>query len=143
MKRTAMTFVLAAAVGIVVGVVGTQVLSAQSVAITRTPLLKKDLAGVAGKEVTVFTGEIPPGARTGKHYHPGDEFIYVLEGSGVIEEQGKPPITLKPGMALHYTLPAEKAAYVHEAKNTSNSAPLKMLVVLITEKGEPLAYSKE
>jgi quercetin dioxygenase-like cupin family protein len=99
MKRTAVMLVLAAAVGIVVGVVGTQVLSAQQVAVTRTPLLKGELMGIAGKEVTMFMAEIQPGARTGKHYHPGDEFIYVLEGSGVLEEQGKPPITMKPGTA--------------------------------------------
>jgi quercetin dioxygenase-like cupin family protein len=98
---------------------------------------------MAGKEVTIYMAEIPPGARTGKHYHPGDEFIYVLEGSGVLEEQGKPAITLKPGIALHYVSAAEKAAYVHEAKNTSDTAPLKVLAVLITEKGQPLVYSIE
>jgi quercetin dioxygenase-like cupin family protein len=143
MKRTAVMLVLAAAVGIVVGVVGTQVLSAQQVAVTRTPLLKGELMGIAGKEVTMFMAEIQPGARTGKHYHPEDEFIYVLEGSGVLEEQGKPPITMKPGTALHYASPAEKAAYVHEAKNTSDTAPLKGLAVLITDKGQPLAHSME
>jgi quercetin dioxygenase-like cupin family protein len=140
MKQTAVMLVLAVAVGILVGVVGTQVLSAQQAAVKRTPLLKGELMGIAGKEVTMFMAEIPPGARTGKHYHPGDEFIYVLEGAGVLEEEGKPPIAMKPGTALHYASPPEKAAYVHEAKNTSDSAPLKILAVLITEKGQPLVH---
>ncbi|HEX9868616.1 MAG TPA: cupin domain-containing protein [Candidatus Tectomicrobia bacterium] len=143
MKRTVVMLVLAVSVGIMVGVVGTQVLSAQQAAVKRTPLLKGELMGVTGKEVTMFMAEIPPGARTGKHYHPGDEFIFVLEGAGVLEEQGKPPITMKPGTALHYASPAEKAAYVHEAKNTSDTAPLKILAVLITEKGQPLAHEME
>jgi quercetin dioxygenase-like cupin family protein len=143
MKRTAVMLVLTAVVGILVGVVGTQILSAQQAAVKRTPLLKGELMGIAGKEVTLFTAEVPPGARTGKHYHPGDEFIYVLEGAGVMEEHGKPPITMKPGMALHYASPPEKAAYIHEARNTSDTAPLKMVTVLITEKGQPLAYEME
>jgi quercetin dioxygenase-like cupin family protein len=111
MKRTVMMLVLPVSVGIIVGVVGTQVLSAQQSAVKRTLLLKGELMGVTGKEVTMFTAEIPPGARTGKHYHPGDEFIFVLEGSGVLEEQGKPPLTMKPGTALHYASPAATATW--------------------------------
>ena len=143
MRRTVVMLVLTAFMGMMVGVVGTQVLSAQQAAVKRTPLLKGELTGIAGKEVTMFTAEVPPGARTGKHYHPGDEFIFVLEGTGVLEEQGKPPITMKPGMALHYASPAEKAAYIHEAKNTSDTAPLKLLAVLITDKGQPIVHEKE
>ncbi len=52
MKRTAVMLVLAAAVGLLVGVVGTQILSAQQAAVKRTPLLKGELMGIAGKELT-------------------------------------------------------------------------------------------
>ena len=67
----------------------------------------------------------------------------MLEGTGVMEEHGKPPIPMKPGMALHYASPPEKAVYIHEARNTSDTAPLKMVTVLITDKGQPLAYEME
>ena len=60
MKRTGVMLVLAVAVGILGGVVGTQVLSAQQAAVKRTPLLKGELMGIAGKEVTMFMAEIPP-----------------------------------------------------------------------------------
>ncbi len=53
-------------------------------AVTRTVILKQPLAADPTKEVTVFVFELKPGGKTGKHYHPGQEFIYVLEGEGSI-----------------------------------------------------------
>lgn len=50
--------------------------------LTRTVLMKKDLEGAPGKEVTVFLAEYKPGGKSGKHYHPGQEFIYVVSGQG-------------------------------------------------------------
>ena len=64
--------------------------------VTRTVILKQSLEADPTKEVTVFVFELKPGGRTSKHYHPGQEFIYVLEGEGRIEEAGKPPVDLKP-----------------------------------------------
>ena len=87
----------------------------------------------------MYIATIAPGAATPKHYHPGHEFVYVLEGSGILEEEGKPPLTLKPGVFFYLRSSSEKAEYVHAAKNTSTTDPLKILVVLITEKGQPLA----
>ena len=106
---------------------------------TRTPVLKKDLEADPKKEVTMFIGEFKPGGRTGKHYHTGQEFIYVLEGQGVLEEVGKPPVELRPGMALYLQSDPDKPTYVHEGINTSKTAVMKLLVILITEKGRPLA----
>ena len=70
--------------------------------VTRTPILKKDLEADPKKEVTIFIAEYKSGARTGKHYHPGQEFIYCIEGQGVMEEAGKPPVDLKPGVAIYF-----------------------------------------
>ena len=98
MRRTAFVLGLTLAVGIVVGVLGSGMLNAQG--LTRTVILKTDLEGLAGKEGNMFVAEYTPGARSGKHYHPGHEFIYVLEGHGVMEEVGKPPVELKPGVGL-------------------------------------------
>jgi mannose-6-phosphate isomerase-like protein (cupin superfamily) len=107
--------------------------------VTRTVLLKQPLEADPTKEVTVFAFELKPGGRTGKHYHPGQEFIYVLEGEGRIEEQGKPPVDLKPGMGVYFQSDPAKPTYVHEGINLSQTKPLKLVTTLITEKGQPLA----
>jgi|SRR4051812_15878537 quercetin dioxygenase-like cupin family protein len=108
--------------------------------LTRTVLMKKDLEADPKKEVTVFIAEYKPGAKSGKHYHPGQEFIYVLEGEGVMEEVGKPPMPMKPGVLLYFQSDPKNPAYVHEATNLSKTAGMKLVVTLITEKGQPLAY---
>ena len=115
-------------------VAGTKRVHAQE-GVTRTPILKQNLEADPKKEVTMFIGEFKPGARTGKHYHPGQEFIYVLEGQRVLEEVGKPPVELRPGVALYLQSDPDKPTYVHEGINTSKAALMKLLVILITEKG--------
>ncbi len=140
MKRLAVLLGVTLAVGIGAGVIGTTVLHAQQPSMKRTPILKTDLEGLPGKEGTMFLAEYEPGARSGKHYHPGHEFIYVLEGSGVMEEVGKPPVAMKPGVAFYFLSSPDKPSYVHEARNLSTTEPMKLLVVLVTDKGQPLAY---
>ena len=108
--------------------------------LTRTVLMKKDLEADPNKEVTVFIAEYKPGAKSGKHYHPGQEFIYVLEGEVVMEEVGKAPAPMKPGVLLYFQSDPKNPAYVHEATNLSKTAGMKLVVTLITEKGQPLAY---
>ena len=107
--------------------------------VTRTVILKQPLEADPTKEVTVFVFELKPGGRTGKHYHPGQEFIYVLEGEGRIEEAGKPPVDLKPGVGVYFQSDPTKPTYVHEGINLSQTKPLKLVTTLITEKGQPLA----
>ena len=107
--------------------------------IARTVILKQSLAADPTKEVTVFVFELKPGGRTGKHYHPGQEFIYVLEGEGRIEEAGKPPVDLMPGVGVYFQSDPAKPTYVHEGINLSQTKPLKLVTTLITEKGQPLA----
>ncbi len=140
MRRTAFVLGLTLAVGIAVGVLGSGMLNAQQPGLTRTVILKTDLEGLAGKEGNMFIAEYKPGARSGKHYHPGHEFIYVLEGHGVMEEVGKPPVDLKPGVGLFFRSDPQKPTYVHEARNLSDADGMRLLVVLVTDKGQPLAY---
>jgi len=123
---------LTLAVGIAAGVIGAQVLNAQPQPVTRTVLLTTDLAGIEGMEARVIRSEIAPGAATEKHYHPGHEFFYVLEGSGTLEAEGQPPLALKPGVTSY-----DPPTLVHVVKNTSKTAPLKLVVFLIAEKGQP------
>ena len=76
---------LTLAVGIAPCVTGHEIANAQQPAVKRTELLKTDLAGMEGKEMNIWTGELVPGAKTGKHHHPTPRFVVVLEGSVVLE----------------------------------------------------------
>jgi quercetin dioxygenase-like cupin family protein len=93
---------------------------------------------MAGKEATIFLAEVAPGASTPKHYHPGQAFAYALAGTGVVYEQGKPPVTVKPGLTITTHSSPEKAAYVHWATTMSKTEVQKWLIVLITDQGHPL-----
>jgi len=77
-----------------------EIANAQQPAVKRTELLKTDLAGMEGKEMNIWMGELAPGAKTGKHHHPTPRFVVVLEGSVVLEMEGKPPQTFKAGQAF-------------------------------------------
>ena len=76
--------------------------------------------------------DLDPGVAFGKHRHPGEEIIYVIEGSLEYEVEGKPPMTLKAGEVLFIP-----AGTIHAAKNvgTGNAAEIATYVV---EKGKPL-----
>jgi quercetin dioxygenase-like cupin family protein len=102
--------------------------------ITRTELLRSDLDGIDGKETVIYIADVKPGAAGGRHTHHGDEFVYVLEGTLTVVPDGKEPITLKAGETGHFT-----PDVVHAARNGSDSAPAKVLVFLVVEKGKPLA----
>src|ERR1700738_212457 len=98
-----------------------------------TVLSKSDLPG--GKEAITFMTEIPPGASTPRHYHPGQELAYVLEGTGVMHELGKPSMPIKPGFTVSAYSPADKPAYVHWATNTSKTDIQRWLIAVLTPKG--------
>ena len=134
MKRTVMMIAVTLVVGIAVGMVTTQALMAQQAPVTRTTLQQKDIEGAPGKEVIMYIADVIPGGMSGRHSHPGPEVAYVLEGSLVVEPEGKPPLTLKIGESFH-----NPAKGVHNAKNGSTTQPAKVLVVLIGEKGAPLS----
>ena len=91
-------------------------------------LLKADLTGCSGKEVSIALNEFGPGT-SGKHYHPGESFTYILSGSEVYEIEGKPTKVVAEGDVLH-----EEPKLVHTVSNTE---PVKLLVVRVSDKGEP------
>jgi len=105
--------------------------SAQQPGFGRIDLQRHDLS-VAGREVVQVRVELDPGVASPRHTHPGEEIIYVLEGSLVYEVEGKPTVTLKVGDVLFIP-----AGTVHAAKNlgTVKGAELATYVV---EKGKPL-----
>ena len=103
---------------------------AQPAGITRTDLQRHDLS-FPGHEAFQVRVDFAPGAAFGKHTHPGEEIIYVLEGALQYEVEGKPPVTLKAGEVLFVP-----AGTVHAAKNTG-SVNASELATYILEKGKP------
>ena len=134
LKRTFAMLTLTLAVGIGLGVFGSHVIHAQPEPIKRTILLKSDLEGINGKEAVLFLAELSPGAAGGKHYHPGTELFYALEGAFTHVSEGKAPLTLNEGQAG-----LNPYKNVHYIKNASMTAPARILGCLIADKGKPLA----
>ena len=99
--------------------------------IKRTDLQRHDLSA-PGREAVQVRVDIEPGAAFPNHTHPGEEIIYVLEGSLVYEVEGKPPITLKAGDVLFIP-----AGTVHAAKNVGSGTGSE-LATYVVEKGKPL-----
>jgi quercetin dioxygenase-like cupin family protein len=124
--RTMAVAVLIVASGLVL-----QVAPAQQPGVKRTDLQRHDLS-VPGREVIQVRVDLDPGVAFPRHRHPGEEIIYVIEGSLEYEVEGKPPITLKAGDVLFIP-----AGTIHAAKNvgTGNGAELATYIV---EKGKPL-----
>lgn len=97
------------------------------------PLLTKELAGIAGKEATMLTVEYAPGASSTKHRHNAHTFVYVLEGSIVMQVAGGKETTLGPGQTFY-----ESPDDIHAvSKNASATQPAKFLVFFVKEKGAP------
>jgi quercetin dioxygenase-like cupin family protein len=92
---------LALAVGVITGWTAATVLHAQPTGIKRTLLMKKELAGIDGREVYLGSAEVAPGASAGRHYDDGQEVGFVLERTAVLEVEGQPLIELKPGDHCH------------------------------------------
>jgi quercetin dioxygenase-like cupin family protein len=103
----------------------------QAPGLWRTDLQRQDLS-VPGREVIQSRVDIGPEAPLVKHTHPGEEIIYILEGSLEYQIEGQPPKTFNAGEAL--TVPA---GVVHAVRNagSGNAAELATYVV---EKGKPL-----
>lgn len=101
---------------------------------TVAPLISKDLTNLPGKEVLMFTVEYPPGGADPIHRHHAPAFVYVLEGSIVMQVKGGKEVTLTPGQTF-YEAPDD----VHlVGRNASSTKPAKFLVFLVKDKGAPV-----
>jgi len=101
-------------------------------AFKRTVLQQADIS-VPGREAVTAVAEFPAGVAAGRHTHPGEEIGYVLEGQVLLEQDGKPPVTLKTGQA--FLIPA---GTIHNATNTG-SGTARVLANYVVEKGKPMA----
>jgi quercetin dioxygenase-like cupin family protein len=134
MKLTGGTLVIAVFIGTAAGMAGVQFVIAQQAAEKRTVLLTTDLKGVEGQELRMWRTDIPPGVVGAKHYHPGTECIYVLEGALDLEKFGETTVRLKAGEA-HCVAP--KTVLI--PRNASKTDGYKSLVVMIAPKGHPIS----
>ena len=98
-----------------------------------TALMSKDLAEYPGKEALMITVEHAPGGASSIHRHNAHAFVYVLEGSVVMQLKGGEQVTLTPGQTFY-----EGPGDVHLVdRNASTTTPAKFLVLLIKDKGAP------
>jgi quercetin dioxygenase-like cupin family protein len=100
---------------------------------TVQPLLTQDLPDIPGKEVVMLAVTYLPGGASLPHRHDADVFVYVLEGSVVMQVDGQPAVTLGPGQTFH-----ESPTDIHrQSANASATKPAKFVVFMIKDKNRP------
>jgi len=98
------------------------------------PLMSRDLTDIPGKEVVMLTVTYPPGASDPVHRHNAHAFVYVLEGSVVMQVKGGKEVTLTPGQTFY-----EGPDDIHVVgRNASKTSPAKFLVLMVKDKGSPI-----
>src|SRR5689334_4853033 len=98
-----------------------------------TPLMSKDLADLAGKEAAMVTVEYAPGGSSAEHRHNAHTFVFVLEGTVVMQVKGGKEVTVGPGQTFY-----ESPEDVHTvSRNASTTKPAKFLVFFVKQKGAP------
>jgi quercetin dioxygenase-like cupin family protein len=107
--------------------------STQEEPIKRTVLFRGDLEGAPGKEIVVFVADLAPGAVGSKHYHPGPEFFYVLEGTLAHEPEGGSMHMMKTG-----AFSSNPNKGIHLIKNPSATERARAIDFLVAEKGQPI-----
>ena len=99
-----------------------------------TPLFSKDLPEAPGKEGMMITVEYPPGSSDPIHRHNAHGFIYLLEGSIIMQVRGGEEVTLTPGQTFY-----EGPEDVHVVgRNASQTKPAKFVVFFLKDKGAPV-----
>src|SRR5919108_2330089 len=99
-----------------------------------TSLITKDLTEFSGKEGLMITVEYAPGGSDPVHRHDAHAFVYVLEGSIVMQVKGGKEVTLTPGQTFY-----EGSKDVHTVgRNASSTKPAKFIVLLVKDKGAPV-----
>jgi len=119
---------------LVLGVVAIQAQAPAPSAIKRNVMVKAEMADMGPMDGYVVEVEIAPGGQSGRHYHPGHEYGYVLSGEATLETDGKPPLIMKPGVAIH-----NEPGVIHNARNNSTTQPFRIAVVYVIEQGKPVA----
>jgi quercetin dioxygenase-like cupin family protein len=99
-----------------------------------TDLMSKDLPNLPGKEGLMITVDYPPGSVDPIHRHNANAFVYVLEGTIVMQVRGGKEVTLTAGQTFY-----EGPDDVHTVgRNASKTEPAKFVVILVKDKGAPV-----
>jgi quercetin dioxygenase-like cupin family protein len=101
-------------------------------------LVQEPLPGVEGKQVTIMHVTAPADWVGGKHYHTGPVYVYILKGPFAVDEEGKGTQVFETGQVYE-----EPIGEPMQARNTNADGPMEMLVVQISNQGEPLMYKVE
>ena len=102
-----------------------------------TALFQTDLPDIDGREALVLEVEYPPGMASKSHRHNAHTFVYVLEGTVVMQVAGGEEMTLGPGQTFYET-PDD----IHSvSRNASDTEPAKVLVVFIKLEGAPMTVA--
>jgi quercetin dioxygenase-like cupin family protein len=100
-----------------------------------TPLMQKDLGNLPGKEAILLTVEYLPGGASLPHRHDANTFVYVLQGSVIMQVEGHDPVTLGPGDTFY-----EGPEDIHvQSANASATKSAKFLVFMIKDKDKPVS----
>jgi quercetin dioxygenase-like cupin family protein len=105
--------------------------------IPHPPLLKMVLPDTGNQEVAVYEVEYAPGGINPRHLHPAAITFHVLSGTGVWQEDGKPPITLHAGDSLFVA-----AGTIHSHWNPSTTERLRYLEFIVAEKDKGRSVSQ-
>lgn len=116
---------------VVASSVALRVAQSQQPGIERTDLQRHDLS-LPGREVIQVRVDFAPGVAFPEHSHPGEEIVYVIEGSLEYQVEGRPPATLEAGEVLFIA-----AGAIHAAKNVGNTNAAEFATYIV-EKGKPL-----
>ena len=106
--------------------------TAASAQITRTELVRAPLDGIVRGDGTILRVELVPGGATPPHRHPGQEYVYVLEGSIAIEPRGGAAVRLDAGQVR-----VNPAGEVHLVRNLSPDRPARVIVFALIPQGAP------
>lgn len=100
-----------------------------------TPLMTKELADIPGREALMVTVQYAPGQSSAVHRHNAHTFVYVLEGSVMMQVKGGAPVTLTPGQTFY-----EGPDDIHViSRNASTTKPARFLVLFVKMKGAPVS----
>jgi quercetin dioxygenase-like cupin family protein len=105
---------------------------AEAPKVTKSPLMKHDMS-LEGRLAVMVDVQIPPGAEEGRHSHPAELYVYVREGALTLESEGKETTTYNAGEVFNVG-----PGKVHNGMNKGDVA-VKLLAVLIAEKGKPIS----
>jgi quercetin dioxygenase-like cupin family protein len=130
-RRQAVHLPRAATAAILLCLLG-RTMSAQGARVT--PLMTRELADLPGKQALMITVEYGPGQASAPHRHNAHTFVYVLEGSVVMQVKGGQAVTLSPGQTFY-----EGPDDVHTvSRNASAIKPARLLVIFVKEKDAPV-----